>query len=83
MKTTIIFVALVLFSFSLNSAEYSHDSSFEKNTSEVPWPVSHYIGTENGIDQYIELELPWEAALAHFIQHEKDLVCIPPCQPGR
>ena len=81
MKTTIIFVALVLFSFSLNSAEHSHDSSLEKNTSDVTWPVSHYIGTENGIDQYIELELPWEAAFAHWMQHENDLVCLPPCRP--
>ena len=83
MKTIITIAALGLFSFDLNSAEPLHNLSLEKNTSIITWHVSHYIGTENGVDKYIELELPLEAASAHFAHHEKDLVCIPPCQPPR
>jgi len=86
MKTIIIILPLFFFSFSLESAQRSQDLTLEQVTDLVTIrhfvdfvTIQHFIGMENGIRQFIIMDIPVEALPAHLL-HGDLLVadCTPP-----
>ena len=76
MKKFVLIIALVLFSFSLESSE-TQGLTFEQDSEFVTG--LHYTHTDaNGVDQFITLTLGRKALLGHS-QHLKD--CFAPCRP--
>ena len=76
MKKFILFLVLVLFSFSLESS--AQDLTLNQSTELTKYTVLHYTHTENGVKQYITLTVDAHGVLGHQ-NHIYD--CLPPCRP--
>jgi len=76
MKKFILIIALVLFSFSLESS-VTQDLTFEQELGMTTG--LHYTHTDaNGVDQFITLTVGGDALRGHY-KHPKD--CFVPCRP--
>ena len=77
MKKFILILALVLFSFSLESSITQQDLTIEQDP--LLTTGLHYTHTDaNGVDQFVTLTLGRDAVLGHY-KHPKD--CFVPCRP--
>ena len=75
MKSTILILALFLFSFSIGSTETSENVPLEQ-CFVTGW---HFTGIVNGINRYVEITISWEARLVHEMHGD----CFAPCQAPR
>jgi len=80
MKTTLLILALCLFSFSSESLKQSENSNLQQADKDNLIRIRHYVGSENGPKQYIEFDAPFNAWKGHA-KHEED--CYQPlnCEP--
>jgi hypothetical protein len=80
MKTTILILVLFIFSFSIGSTETSEDVALEDANVEYSIRIRHYLGSENGPNQYIEIEAPYSAWAGH-VMHPEDCYLVLSCEP--
>ena len=78
MKNTILILLFFFFSFSLGSTENQQNLTLENNSAVGKVMVKHFLGTTNGVKQYIDLEIPLVALPAHLAHGDSTGGCLPP-----